>query len=90
MVPPIKRKKNHYNNRRDTVKGINSKLDTRYFRAVKDGQLRLVFFSAELTKEEGIKDIINALYIASMIMMDYIMTLSLPMELEKWSNYPRI
>jgi spore germination protein len=64
MVPPIKKEKRTLLTTEETLlKDINTKLDTRYFRDVKDGQLRIVFFSSELAKEEGIKDIINALYL---------------------------
>lgn len=64
MVPPIKKEKRTLLTTEETLlKDMNSKLDTRYFRDVKDGQLKLVFFSEDLAKEEGIKDIINALYL---------------------------
>jgi spore germination protein len=63
MVPPVKNEKRVVLSTEETLlKDVKNKLNTQYFRDVKDGQLRLVFFSEELAKEEGIREVINALY----------------------------
>jgi spore germination protein len=63
MVPPVKGENRVVLSTEETlIKDIKDKLNSKYFRDVKYGQLRLVFFNEELAKEEGIGHVINALY----------------------------
>jgi spore germination protein len=56
MVPPVKNEKRVVLSTEETLlKDIKNKLNYQYFRDVKDGQLRLVFFSEDLAKDEGIQ-----------------------------------
>lgn len=62
MVPPVKREKRTVITIEESlIKDIKSKLNSQYFRSIKDGQLRIVFFSKELA-EESIEEIVTALY----------------------------
>jgi spore germination protein len=68
MVPPIKKEKRTVLTTEETMlKDVRDKINTEYFREVVDGQLRLIFFSAELVKDEGIQDIIHSLYMDTYI-----------------------
>ncbi|MGM0828918.1 MAG: Ger(x)C family spore germination protein [Bacillota bacterium] len=63
MVPPVKDERRVVLSTEETLlKDVKKKLNYQYFRDVKEGQLRLVFFNEDLAKDEGIREIINVLY----------------------------
>jgi spore germination protein len=63
MVPPVKKEKRAVlTSEENLIKETKKTLNSKYYREVKDGQLRLTFFSTEIAKK-GIENIIDSLYL---------------------------